>query len=835
MAGGHHHRSGPLKQKNKKHKAGRHATKTTLAKVQGGKVEGSKVSSGPKASSLAGSGAMQSSNKNMRLQRQRHQRDKKREELLLQKRFGSGSSQGPPKTVALVALGQLANLSEIKASLMEGAAHIEEPVADGLRNCTVGVFTQHKQKVCIIECGNDLLVAMDAAKVADIVVFVLPVHEGIDNALNVAGMRILSAIRAQGLPATIGCIQGLEGHNAKTQAEIKKLSHRFFEREFGEAVKVVQPNVNSQLSRTVMTMALRTIHWRETRSYMLATAAAFTPNSAEDPARGTLHLSGYIRGKPMSVNQLVHITDVGTFQLSHITQGATKKTSTAQKMDMDDGSAALEAAAALGEPLVLAQADPSVQEDLRMEAEYDPFASEQTWPTQEELEEAERQARMQKKKDAKGMSSYQAAWVSDGEDDNVDGDDEMRDDDDDAEQDDDADDAGVDQSFCQVKAKGDDDEEDDDDMSMDEEDAVTRQRNMDALREKRRMENENEVFPDEVDVPSDVSGRTRFARYRGLKSMRTSYWDPKEQLPSDYARLFQFEDFANVQRIALQRGKEAERVMKNELRRKNSMARSRATSIASAMEDVETDSQQSLMVLPEFGSSGYIASGIFVTLHIKDVPLQAFQARVQAGPLILGALLKHENRLSVLNFNIQRAQTFTDPLKSKEPVVFHCGFRRYAGRPVYSDQSLKSDQHLFHRFLPQGGWCVASVYAPVTFQPASVLVFREHSEDASLELIASGTLMNVNPDRIVLKRVVITGTPVKVKKRKAVVRYMFNEPEDVRWFKPVELYTKHGMTGHIKESLGTHGDFKAVFNKPVKQHDTVCLPLYKRVYPKFVE
>ncbi|MFQ6621646.1 hypothetical protein Gotur_002494 [Gossypium turneri] len=305
-------------------------------------------------------------------------------------------------------------------------------------------------------------------------------------------------------------------------------------------------------------------------------------------------------------------------------------------------------------------------------------------------------------------------------------------------------------------------------------------------------------FPDEVDTPLDVPARKRFAKYRGLKSFRTSSWDPKESLPPEYARIFAFDSFARTQKHV----------------------------VAKALK-VEQE-----------GRDDCAPVGSFARFYIKDVPFHAASnlcAASRTAPIVLCGLLQHESKMSVLHFSIKKHDSYDAPIKSKEELIFHVGFRQFVARPIFSTDNINSDKHKMERFLHAGRFSIASIYAPISFPPLPLIALKNAAGAGTPAVAAVGSLRSIDPDRIILKKIILTGYPQRVSKLKATVRYMFHNPEDVRWFKPVEVWTKCGRRGRVKEPIGTHGGMKCIFNGGLQQHDTVCMSLYKRAYPKWPE
>ena len=107
--------------------------------------------------------------------------------------------------------------------------------------------------------------------------------------------------------------------------------------------------------------------------------------------------------------------------------------------------------------------------------------------------------------------------------------------------------------------------------------------------------------------------------------------------------------------------------------------------------------------------------------------------------------------------SVKKHETYDAPIKSKEELIFHVGFRQFVGRPTFSSEFINTDKNKMERFLHAGRFSVASIYAPISFPPLPTIVLKSVREDATPAVAAVGSLKTVDPDRIILKRVILTG------------------------------------------------------------------------------
>lgn len=859
---GHSHRP-TLKQANKPFKSG-HATKGAQKRASKGKIEG--AARGHKSNPLKTSGSTQGSRSNRRNEAKQVSQQK-RAAILESTRIFSGSGlrgeqrssgrgpakAGAPRICAIVTLtpdgdpwsvvrelekdGESLGIKPVPGRSAEEAQAMHRPF------CELDA-TRFRQSLQFLPLPyGALLPTMDACRCADFVVLVLSANTSIEPGS--WGELCLRTLQSQGMPLAIATVPTLSTADDEPWAKAKKQTQSkdaqgvrksllSFVQYFCPEVKKVQvmddAASRSVLVRTLATTAPKRVAWRDFRSWCVGEEAEYVPENEE---KGLLKVQGWIRGAPLSANRLVHIPDFGDYAVDRITYApANAKRVVTQDVQMDDGATPKELV-----PGDVLEERGDEADELVSQNEPDHMANEQTWPTEEEMADAPANQEamddvpelppaapgttpreiLKQKAEENARKRYQAAWIVEDEDEDEEEDDDEAEEGDDDEMDDD--DEDLDQASLENAAEEEDEEEEDFDDEFDEAALEAYRAQQRKEREVSKEEQQFAQFPDEVDTPMEVPARQRFARYRGLESMYTSYWDPYEDLPEDYARLFQFDDFSKTRKR------------------------------------VESDAM--LEGVPP---------GIRVCIWIRDVPAAAAERALRVSgsahadkknddvPFVLFGLMRHEHKKSVVNFTITRNTEYEAPVRSKDPLLVCLGFRRYYANPVYS-QHVRSvgrrgnDVYKFERFLPHGiGAAVGSIYAPVTFGGANVpvVLLRMRSEskefgyddigvsaEQSPHLVGAGSVLDVAPTRIITKRIILSGHPYKLHKRTATIRFMFFNANDVRYFAPITLRTKLGRTGHIKESLGTHGYYKAHFDGPLSQMDTVLMNLYKRVYPRW--
>lgn len=84
----------------------------------------------------------------------------------------SGTNHGPPKVVAVIPLSNLADAAGCVAACLSSATWSAAPAGAPLSERVYASFLNNKARMCFLPCGLDLVRTLEAAKCADMIVFV---------------------------------------------------------------------------------------------------------------------------------------------------------------------------------------------------------------------------------------------------------------------------------------------------------------------------------------------------------------------------------------------------------------------------------------------------------------------------------------------------------------------------------------------------------------------------------------------------------------------------------------------------------------------------------------
>lgn len=339
------------------------------------------------------------------------------------------------------------------------------------------------------------------------------------------------------------------------------------------------------------------------------------------------------------------------------------------------------------------------------------------------------------KKIPKGTSKYQQAWFVDGEDYGTDTDEE--DDEDDAKMEDDTtaprpedgEEGKAGPAMTEYGTEYGDDAKSEMflDPSPDQELAQIQE-----FRNRQKEMDEDREFPDEIELPPNVLARERLARYRGLKSLRTSVWDKNEDRPwqpEDWDRLAQIQDYRGTKKRAI-----------NE------------------------------------ALTGGVTPGTRVMVYIRNGSPDIAESYRPERPFVLWSILRHEHKQAVVNVSLTASTDYEgEAIKSKDELIFQIGSRRLHVNPLFSQAGGTGPNNVakFERFLVPGRTSVATFVGPITWGNVPVLAWKRGDGERDWELVGQGSFLGVDRERVVAKRIVLTGHPCKIHKKVVTVRYMF--------------------------------------------------------------